>query len=30
MELDLDSDYWRRESAQRAVVSTLWPRALYS
>lgn len=28
--LDLESPYWKRELAQRAVVSTLWPGSLYS
>jgi phosphatidylserine/phosphatidylglycerophosphate/cardiolipin synthase-like enzyme len=28
--LDPDSDYWRRERAQRAVVGTLWPGSFYS
>jgi len=30
LQLDLDSEYWRRERAQRAVVGRLWPGALYS
>ncbi len=28
--LDLASDYWKRERAQRAVVATLWPGTFYS
>jgi phosphatidylserine/phosphatidylglycerophosphate/cardiolipin synthase-like enzyme len=28
--LDRDSEYWRSERAQRALVSTLWPGAIYS
>ena len=28
--LDLQSEYWERERAQRAVVGTLWPSVLYS
>ena len=28
--LDADSEYWKRERAQRAVVGKLWPGALYS
>ena len=28
--LDPDSEYWKRERAQRAVVATLWPGSLYS
>ncbi|UCH30072.1 MAG: phosphatidylserine/phosphatidylglycerophosphate/cardiolipin synthase family protein, partial [Myxococcales bacterium] len=28
--LDPDSEYWKRERAQRAVVGRLWPGALYS
>jgi len=28
--LDPESEYWRRERAQRAVVATLWPGAFYS
>jgi phosphatidylserine/phosphatidylglycerophosphate/cardiolipin synthase-like enzyme len=28
--LDPESDYWKRERAQRAVVTTLWPGSLYS
>ena len=28
--LDLDSEYWKRERAQRAVVGTLWPGSFYS
>ncbi|MCA9697755.1 MAG: hypothetical protein KC431_09550, partial [Myxococcales bacterium] len=28
--LDPQSDYWRSERAQRAVVGTLWPVSLYS
>jgi phosphatidylserine/phosphatidylglycerophosphate/cardiolipin synthase-like enzyme len=28
--LDPDSEYWKRERAQRAVVGTLWPGAFYS
>jgi phosphatidylserine/phosphatidylglycerophosphate/cardiolipin synthase-like enzyme len=30
VELDPGSEYWKRERAQRAVVSTLWPGTLYS
>ena len=30
VELDLDSEYWKQERAQRAVVGTLWPGAVYS
>lgn len=30
LELDRDSEYWKRERAQRAVVGTLWPGAFYS
>jgi len=30
LRLDVDSEYFRRERAQRAVVSTLWPGTLYS
>lgn len=28
--LDPESEYWKRERAQRAVVTTLWPGSLYS
>jgi len=28
--IDLDSEYWKRERAQRAVVGTLWPGSFYS
>ena len=28
--LDPESDYWKRERAQRAVVATLWPGTFYS
>ena len=28
--LDPDSEYWKRERAQRAVVGTLWPGSFYS
>ncbi|MGB7477401.1 MAG: phosphatidylserine/phosphatidylglycerophosphate/cardiolipin synthase family protein, partial [Polyangiales bacterium] len=28
--LDPESEYWKRERAQRAVVATLWPGSLYS
>jgi len=28
--IDPESDYWKRERAQRAVVTTLWPGSLYS
>ena len=28
--LDLGSEYWKRERAQRAVVGTLWPGSFYS
>ena len=28
--LDPGSEYWKRERAQRAVVSALWPGAFYS
>ena len=28
--LDLESEYWKRERAQRAVVKTLWPGVFYS
>ena len=28
--IDPDSDYWKRERAQRAVVGTLWPGSFYS
>lgn len=28
--LDLESEYWRRESARRAITDTLWPDAMYS
>jgi phosphatidylserine/phosphatidylglycerophosphate/cardiolipin synthase-like enzyme len=30
VELDPESEYWKRERAQRAVVATLWPGTLYS
>lgn len=30
LELDLESEPWKRERAQRAIVDTLWPTALYS
>jgi phosphatidylserine/phosphatidylglycerophosphate/cardiolipin synthase-like enzyme len=30
VELDPESDYWKRERAQRAVVATLWPGTFYS
>jgi phosphatidylserine/phosphatidylglycerophosphate/cardiolipin synthase-like enzyme len=30
VELDPESDYWKRERAQRAVVDTLWPGTFYS
>lgn len=30
VELDPESEYWKRERTQRAVVATLWPGALYS
>ena len=30
VELDPESEYWKRERAQRAVVDTLWPGTLYS
>ena len=30
VELDTESEYWKRERAQRAVVATLWPGTLYS
>ena len=30
VELDVESEYWKRERAQRAVVGTLWPGAFYS
>jgi len=30
VELDPESEYWKRERAQRAVVATLWPGSLYS
>lgn len=30
VELDPESEYWKRERAQRAVVTTLWPGSLYS
>jgi phosphatidylserine/phosphatidylglycerophosphate/cardiolipin synthase-like enzyme len=30
LRLDPDSEYWRSERAQRAVVGTLWPVSLYS
>ena len=29
-ELDPDSEYWKRERTQRAVVATLWPGTFYS
>jgi hypothetical protein len=28
--IDPDSEYWKRERAQRAVVGTLWPGSFYS
>ena len=30
VQLDPESEYWKRERAQRAVVATLWPGTLYS
>jgi phosphatidylserine/phosphatidylglycerophosphate/cardiolipin synthase-like enzyme len=30
VELDPESEYWKRERAQRAVVGTLWPGSFYS
>jgi len=30
VQLDPDSEYWKRERTQRAVVGTLWPGAFYS
>jgi phosphatidylserine/phosphatidylglycerophosphate/cardiolipin synthase-like enzyme len=30
LKVDRESDYWRSERAQRAVVAKLWPGALYS
>jgi phosphatidylserine/phosphatidylglycerophosphate/cardiolipin synthase-like enzyme len=30
VELDPESEYWKRERAQRAVVATLWPGTFYS
>lgn len=30
LRLDPESEYWKRERAQRAVVGTLWPGSLYS
>jgi len=30
VQLDPESDYWKRERAQRAVVDTLWPGTFYS
>jgi phosphatidylserine/phosphatidylglycerophosphate/cardiolipin synthase-like enzyme len=30
VELDPESEYWKRERTQRAVVATLWPGTLYS
>jgi phosphatidylserine/phosphatidylglycerophosphate/cardiolipin synthase-like enzyme len=30
VELDPESEYWKRERTQRAVVATLWPGSLYS
>jgi phosphatidylserine/phosphatidylglycerophosphate/cardiolipin synthase-like enzyme len=30
VELDPESDYWKRERAQRAIVDTLWPGTFYS
>jgi phosphatidylserine/phosphatidylglycerophosphate/cardiolipin synthase-like enzyme len=30
VELDPESEYWKRERAQRAVVATLWPGSFYS
>jgi phosphatidylserine/phosphatidylglycerophosphate/cardiolipin synthase-like enzyme len=30
VELDPDSEYWKRERTQRAVVATLWPGTFYS
>jgi len=30
VELDPESDYWKRERTQRAVVATLWPGTFYS
>lgn len=30
VELDPESEYWKRERTQRAVVSTLWPGSFYS
>ena len=30
LRLDPESEYWKRERAQRAVVGTLWPVSLYS
>lgn len=30
IEIDRESEYWKRERAQRAVVSTLWPGTFYS
>ena len=28
--IDLDSEYWKRETAQRGIVSRLWPESLMS
>ncbi len=28
--IDLDSDYWKRDRSKRAIVSKLWPSAVYS
>jgi hypothetical protein len=30
VELDPESEYWKRERTQRAVVATLWPGSFYS
>lgn len=30
LKLDPESDYWKQERAQRAVVDTIWPETLYS
>jgi hypothetical protein len=29
-EIDLESDYWKRDRSKRAIVSKLWPEMVYS